>query len=133
MVLLHTQNFIATIQLPLELQSCYDLISTFSSYEVEGFKMVLEGFEAGQKETPFLIISVKDYLWGYPSVLLTVKKHQKCKADNEDEWEDLWDDPCEHLLDENNLTKFGVFEGFNETSLDIRKINTGTFNVMKIL
>ena len=95
--------------------------------------MVLEGFEAGQKETPFLTISVKDYLWGYPSVLVTLEKHQKCKADYEDEWEDLWDDPCEHLLDENNLTKMGVFVGFNETSRDIRKINTGTYIITTIL
>jgi len=102
-----------------------------NSYEVEGFKMVLEGFEAGQKETPFLTISVKDYLWGYPSVLVTLEKHQKCKADYEDEWEDLWDDPCEHLLDENNLTKMGVFVGFNETSRDIRKINTGALNITR--
>ena len=98
--------------------------------------MLLEGFEAGQKETPFLTISVKDYLWGYPSVLVTLEKHQKCKADYEDEWEDLWEDPCEHLLDENNLTKMGIFkypQPFNETSRDIRKINTGTLNIIKIL
>ena len=121
------------IRITFVLQSSNNLKSNFSSYEVEGFKMVLEGFEAGQKETPFLTISVKDYLWGYPSVLVTLEKHQKCKADYEDEWEDLWDDPCEHLLDENNLTKMGVFVGFNETSRDIRKINTGKFNIIMIL
>ena len=121
------------IRITFVLQSSNNLKSNFSSYEVEGFKMVLEGFEAGQKETPFLTISVKDYLWGYPSVLVTLEKHQKCKADYEDEWEDLWDDPCEHLLDENNLTKMGVFVGFNETSRDIRKINTGKFNITMIL
>ena len=79
------------------------------------------------------VCQYKDYLWGYPSVLVTLEKHQKCKAEYEDDWEDLWDDPCEHLLDENNLTKMGIFVGFNETSRDIRKINTGTYNIAKIL
>ena len=99
----------------------------FSEVEIDIFKSLLEGFESGQNEveTPFLTVSVKDYLWGYPSVLNTLDKHQACLKDYEDSWDDLWDDPCEHLLDENNLTKMGIFVGFNETSRDIRKINTG--------
>jgi len=97
----------------------------FSENEVYGLNLLLDGFEGGSKETPFITLSVKDYLWGYPSVLATVDKHQKCMKDYEDNWGDLWEDPCEHLLDDDNVAKMGVFYGRNGTSLDIRKINTG--------
>ena len=89
-----------------------------------GFKINLEGFKGGSNETPFLTLSVKDYLWGYPSVLATMQNYQQCEKENEDFF-DSWDDPCEHILEEDNISKMGVFYGRNGTSLDIRKINTG--------
>ena len=101
----------------------------FSEYEVDGFKMLLEGFESGAKETPFLTISVKDYLWGYPSVLKTMDNLQKCQeeswSEEEDDWADTWDDPCEDFLNDENKPNMGVFWGRNGTALDLRKINTG--------
>ena len=101
----------------------------FSEYEVDGFKMLLEGFESGAKETPFLTISVNDYLWGYPSVLKTMDNLQKCQeeswSEEEDDWADTWDDPCEDFLNDENKPNMGVFWGRNGTALDLRKINTG--------
>ena len=103
--------------------------SIFSEYEVDGFKMLLEGFESGAKETPFLTISVNDYLWGYPSVLKTMDNLQKCQeeswSEEEDDWADTWDDPCEDFLNDENKPNMGVFWGRNGTALDLRKINTG--------
>ena len=104
----------------------------FRDYEVDGLKMLLEGFKTGAKETPFLTISVKDYLWGYSSILATIDKHQKCEMEHEDDWGDSWNDPCEHLLDDNNISKMGIFYGRNGTSLDFRKINTGIINDVEI-
>ena len=104
----------------------------FRDYEVDGLKMLLEGFKTGAKETPFLTISVKDYLWGYSSILATIDKHQKCEMEHEDDWGDSWNDPCEHLLDDNNISKMGIFHGRNGTSLDFRKINTGIINDVEI-
>ena len=101
-----------------------------SEYEVDGFKMLLDGFESGAKETPFLTISVKDYLWGYPSVLKTMDNLQKCQEESwsreEDDWADTWDDPCEDFLSDDNKTNMGMFWGRNGTALDLRKINTGS-------
>ena len=102
----------------------------FSEYEVDGFKMLLDGFESGAKETPFLTISVKDYLWGYPSVLKTMDNLQKCQEESwsreEDDWADTWDDPCEDFLSDDNKPNMGMFWGRNGTALDLRKINTGS-------
>ena len=98
---------------------------SFSDIEVSGFKSVLDGFPGGSKETPFLTISVNDYLWGYPSVLTTVDKYTKCLQENEDNWFGFDDDPCENLLNDDNVSKMGIFHGRNGSSLDIRKINTG--------
>ena len=87
--------------------------------------MLLEGFESSGKETPFLVITVKAFLWGYPSVLATLNEYQKCNTEQEEKWADSWDDPCEKLLEDDNVAKMGLFYGRNRTSLDIRKINTG--------
>ena len=97
----------------------------FSEIEVDGFKMLLEGFESSANETPFLVVSVKEYLWGYTSLLASLDQYQKCLDEQEDSWVDSWDDPCEKLLEEDNLALMGLFYGRNGTSLDIRKINTG--------
>ena len=92
--------------------------------------MLLDGFESGAKETPFLTISVKDYLWGYPSVLKTMDNLQKCQEESwsreEDDWADTWDDPCEDFLSDDNKPNMGIFWGRNGTALDLRKINTGS-------
>ena len=104
---------------------------------------------------PFLIITVKDYLWGYPSVIISLQEYNDClnqessrkrrdvfsdsdpfsDNSNSDPFSDDSesypfgdsedDDPCANKDYVKLGAQMGLFLGRNNTALDHRKINTG--------
>ena len=95
---------------------------------------------------PFVTTTVGEFLWGYPSVLMSLDRAQSPKC-QEEEWGDFDDDfDLESFDDEattskkeptkaldkincdivpGNLAHFGLYIGRNNSVLDLRTIKTG--------
>lgn len=107
----------------------------------------MEPYESAIDTKPFLIIKVKDYLWGYPSILISIEEYQRCKnqkpsrrkrdensdsdpfgdnADSDPFGDSDYDNPCDmKYVKEDSRAQMGLFLNRNNTALDHRKINTG--------
>lgn len=97
-------------------------------------------------KVPFLRLSVKEFLWGYPSILMSFKhaESDECKEKHDDNWERDWEsfdqettwsddslwefeeeavDECS--VSEATLRPFGLFIGMNGTATGARTLLTG--------
>ena len=49
-----------------------------SKNELSGFELHMNRFNWGIDKTPFLSLTVKEFLWGYPSLIMSLKSQQEC-------------------------------------------------------
>ena len=74
---------------------------------------ILGQYKFGLDKTPFLTLTVKEFLWGYPSLIMSVNTQQHCDPDQEtdedktDFWgegddDDFWSDEYDMFDDGNN-------------------------------
>ena len=52
-----------------------------SGAAVSGFEALLNSYKFGMDKTPFLSLTVKEFLWGYPSLIMSVKTISTCKIE----------------------------------------------------
>lgn len=105
---------------------------------------MLRSHNFGIDKNPFLVISVREFLWGYPSLIMSIDRAQACTSEKisqlaasnatfEDDWED-WDkaegssaeepeDECAITAD--NLVPFGLMVNKNQSVINTRTVNTG--------
>ncbi|XP_023331176.1 scavenger receptor class B member 1 [Eurytemora carolleeae] len=113
------------------------------------FLSMLRSKTFGIDKGPFLNLNVREYLWGYPSLILSIAENQACESSRveefqgrgfEDDW-DNWDDEEEDEKEEDvrskagveencridplNLNKFGLFLNTNGTVRNQRTVHTG--------
>ena len=67
------------------------LMSKKHSFEKSVAKAMLQGYKEGVDTKPFMNVSVKQLLWGYPSAVMTLNRDFNNPQDCEQEKED--DDP----------------------------------------
>ncbi len=127
----------------------FGLIKSMSkedSYTKSTTRAILDGFSGvGPDTKPFIKVTVRELLWGYPSVLLSMQRAQenKCEYCDEGDYFGGFDDtdpffesgfgkssdkkkPCCDIR-QGNLAPFGVFSVRNGTSVDKRTIRTGNY------
>eukprot|EP00095_Tigriopus_kingsejongensis_P008733 maker-scaffold683_size112676-snap-gene-0.13 protein:Tk08733 transcript:maker-scaffold683_size112676-snap-gene-0.13-mRNA-1 annotation:"scavenger receptor class b member 1" len=114
------------------------------------FLEILESYDFAQDKAPFLSLTVKEFIWGYDSILLSLKRTEdpRCVA-NKDGWSDFDDfgdidstlesdaEPKETKVSNvedntidcdiraSNQDSFGLMSIRNVTKQDLREINTG--------
>ena len=118
-----------------------------SAYEKTFTRSLIESYSSEGIDTgPFIKVTVKEFFWGYPSILLSMQRQQEstnCKGVEEDEFaafsdnfgEDDDDDVTEESekidcdIKRNNLVPFGLFSIRNSSSQGTeRTIKTGKGN-----
>ena len=79
------------------------------------FLSMLRSKTFGIDKGPFLNLNVRQYLWGYPSLILSIAENQACESSRveefqgrgfEDDW-DNWDDEEEDEMDDDVRSKAG--------------------------
>ena len=70
-----------------------------SRLALAGFDMLLRSYSYGLDKTPFLKLTVKEFLWGYPSLIMSINTVRSCAA--------KVNTPASH--DEQCLTFFLIF------------------------
>jgi len=119
-----------------------------------GFVELLSSYkdEAFIDTKPFVRTTVGEFLWGYPSVLLSMKRQQEANCQDGAEDDPFFEDDDDFFAFEDaaaeetsesaaeepkincdivpgNLAQFGLFLGRNNSILDLRTIKTGTQNL----
>lgn len=95
-------------------------------------KSLVEGYEdLSFDTTPFISVTVDQMFWGYPSVVLSIARTQseECAIEEEDAFDYFRVDKksaCDMTSD--NMAKFGLFYGRNNTPVDERTVKTGLLN-----
>ena len=51
-----------------------------SRLALAGFDMLLRSYSYGLDKTPFLKLTVKEFLWGYPSLIMSINTVRSCAA-----------------------------------------------------
>ncbi|XP_059085878.1 scavenger receptor class B member 1-like [Tigriopus californicus] len=110
------------------------------------FKEILNSYDFAQDRTPFLKLTVKEFMWGYKSILLSLQRTEspECSIANEessfDGWDnfgdldDAWGDYRAEsgVQSENTLNQITPTEAANLIDCDIRKDNMDSFGFMSI-
>jgi len=99
------------------------------------FEWLLNSYDFGRDKTPFMRVTVREFLWGYPSVLMSINHMANCNDrpsdeyyKDEDEWGDMgWgdDDVNDCRFTEATQKQFGFYSGFNQTVRNQRTVRTG--------
>jgi len=98
------------------------------------FESLLNSYDFGIDKVPFLRLTVKEFLWGYPSILMSMKHLSTCShkpkeeyyEEDEDEWGNMgWGDEDECKMTPENQQQFGLYIDFNQTVLNERSLKTG--------
>lgn len=119
-------------------------LSNSDSYTKSAARSLLEGYkDVGIDTKPFIKVTVKELLWGYPSVMLSMKRRTDtetdpsvtCKEDLEDYFtmfDNSESDESEEKVEKincdilpGNLMPFGLFKERNGTSNTLRTVKTG--------
>ena len=118
-------------------------LSDKSNYEKTITRSLIESFSSeGIDTVPFIQVTVKEFFWGYPSILLSLQRQEEstnCKDEYEDEFaafiDNFGDDATEESekincdIKRNNLVPFGLFSIRNSSSQGTeRTIKTGKGN-----
>lgn len=105
------------------------------------FEWLLNSYDYGKDKAPFLRLTVKEFLWGYPSVLISMQYLATCNDrpndeyyKDEDDWGDMgWgdDDVNDCRVTPETQHKFGLYLGFNQTVMNKRTVMTGKGDISK--
>jgi len=99
------------------------------------FESLLNSYEFGMDKNPFLKLTVKQFLWGYPSLLMSMNHLSTCSHkpmedyyEDDDDWGDMgWLDSSADncVITPDNQKQFGFYLGFNQTTMNERTLKTG--------
>merc|ERR1711936_825265 len=109
-----------------------------SKEELRGFEFHINRFNWGRDKTPFLSLTVAEFLWGYPSLIMSLKTQQECLAKNpvdlfaEDgdwDWDEDEEEPASKTEDKCSLSEespdfFAFYAGTNGTVRNMRTVRT---------
>ena len=108
-------------------------MSKASSTEKQITKSLLQSYASVGIDTgPFIRVSVHELFWGYPSILLSMKRLQEnpdCQSQEDEDFFSMFNDVDSKSVNcdivPGNLVPFGVFSMRNATILDPRTVKTG--------
>jgi len=99
------------------------------------FEWLLNSYDYGIDKTPFIRLTVKEFLWGYPSIIMSMNYVANCNDrpndeyyKDEDDWGDMgWgdDDVNDCRFTPDTQKEFGFYMGFNQTVRNERTVKTG--------
>jgi len=112
-----------------------------NSWLVNGFLSLIKSYPCAIDTTPFLNLSVKQFLWGYPSIIMTINTQSTSvkKTEGFSDFDD-WDDSEEDVMEKKGecggfplekQTLFAYFSNFNGTTKNKRTLNTGKNNILE--
>ena len=105
-----------------------------------GIEFAINNHRTGRDKTPFLALSVRQFLWGYPSILYSMDSSSGGKAVELEEWGEESMEWGFGLDDQEMVTKaakepelqqFGFFIGLNGTVVGERTVHTGRGNLSR--